>query len=450
MAQGKTRQMDMTTGSLWDKILLFGIPVAVTAILQQLYTTADVAVAGRLVGTGAEAGIGSNSYLISLLVSLFQGISLGANVTIATAVGAGEHDRAQRAVHSAVVLALVGGVAFALLTQPLVTPLLQVLDVPQEVYADADAYLRVYLLGLPVIFLYDFEAAILRSVGDTFVPLRALAVSSALNVALDLVVAGPLHQGAAALALTTVASNGVAVAILWASLLHAEPDVRLDPHALRLDRWATRRILSIGLPAGIQSALYSVANVVIQGAINGLGPIVIAGSSASSSIESMSYYVVNAFGQAATTFVGQNNGARRQDRCARTLRDCLVEAYLVCGTIIFLIIFFGRPLVAVFNPDPAVVDQGYLRVRFVISAQLFSILIDAFSGYLRGYGYSLWPAVWTFFSIVVIRLTFVFLVFPANPTFPFLLAIYPITLSINAAGLVVMYFAKRRELAREG
>lgn len=288
-AKGRAgKQIDMTQGSMWDKILLFSIPVAVTAILQQLYNTADIAVAGQLVGTNAEAGVGSNAFIISLLVSLFQGISLGANVVVATAIGAGDAERAHRAVHTAVLLALIGGVAFALLTQLLVTPLLVALSVPAEVFDFAASYLRVYLLGLPIIFLYDFEAAILRSVGDTWSPLRALAVSSVLNLALDVLVAGPLGQGTVGLAVTTILSNGVAVAILLHGLLHTDTEVRLVPSDLRLDAWAMRRILSVGLPAGIQSALFSVANIVIQGAINGLGATVMAGSSASASIESIS------------------------------------------------------------------------------------------------------------------------------------------------------------------
>ena len=439
----------VTQGSLWDKILLFSIPVAVTAILQQLYNTADIAVAGQLVGTNAEAGVGSNAFIISLLVSLFQGISLGANVVIATAIGAGEEDRAHRAVHTAVLLALIGGVSFALVSQLFVTPLLVALSVPAEVLAYATSYLRVYLLGLPIIFLYDFEAAILRSVGDTWSPLHALAVSSVLNLALDLLVAGPLGQGTVGLAATTILSNGVAVAILLHSLLHADSRVRLTPSDLRLDGWAARRILSVGLPAGIQSALFSVANIVIQGAINGLGATVMAGSSASASIESISYFTINSFGQAATTFVGQNNGARRQDRCAKTLRMCLLEGYCVCGVFVALILVFGRQLVGIFNPDPAVIEQGYTRICFVISAHLFSISIEVFSGYLRGYGFSLPPAIWTFFSIVVVRLLYVFLLYPSNPTFTHLLVVYPVTLGLNAAGLVALYFAMRRTLAGE-
>ena len=443
---GSTAQMDMTQGSLWDKILLFAVPVAVTAILQQLYNTADIAVAGRMVGTNAEAGIGNNAPVIALIVSLFQGISLGANVTIATAIGAEEHKHVHDAVHTAFLFSLVAGVVFALLTQVFVAPLMAALGVPAEVMPDAISYLRIYLLGLPVIFLYDFEAAILRSVGDTWSPLRALAVSSALNLALDLLAAGPLAMGTAGLAVATVIGNAVAAAILMHHLMHKDTDIRLALRELRFDRWALRRIISIGLPAGIQGSLFSVANIVIQGAVNSFGSTVIAGGSASASLEAIDYYIINAFGQAATTFIGQNNGAGKQDRCNRTLRLTLTECFLVCGSIIVSIIVFGRSLIGIFNPDPAVIDAGYIRVCFIVGAHFFSILIENFSGYLRGYGISLPPAVWTFFSIVVVRLAYVWLFFPAHHTYEVLLAVYPITLGLNALGLVVLAARARARL----
>ena len=444
--KGSAAQVDMTQGSLWDKILLFAIPVAVTAILQQLYNTADIAVAGRMVGTNAEAGIGNNAPVIALIVSLFQGISLGANVTIATAIGAEEHKHVHDAVHTAFLFSLVAGVVFALLTQVFVAPLMAALGVPAEVMPDAISYLRIYLLGLPVIFLYDFEAAILRSVGDTWSPLRALAVSSALNLALDLLAAGPLAMGTAGLAVATVIGNAVAAAILMHHLMHKDTDIRLDLRELRFDRWALRRIISIGLPAGIQGSLFSVANIVIQGAVNSFGSTVIAGGSASASLEAIDYYIINAFGQAATTFIGQNNGAGKQDRCNRTLRLTLTECFLVCGSIIVSIIVFGRSLIGIFNPDPAVIDAGYIRVCFIVGAHFFSILIENFSGYLRGYGISLPPAVWTFFSIVVVRLAYVWLFFPAHHTYEVLLAVYPITLGLNALGLVVLAASARARL----
>ena len=216
-----SRQIDMTRGSLADKVLLFAVPVAVTAMLQQLYNVADVAVTGRFVSAEAMAAVGCNASVVSLLVSLFQGISLGANVTIATAIGAEEPDRAHRAVHTSLVFALAGGVILAVLAELLSAPTLTLLGVPDDIFGMALAYLRVYVAGLPVVFLYDFEAAVFRSVGDTLTPLRTLVVSSGANIALDLLVARVLGWGPAGVALTTVAATAVAAAILFARLLHA-------------------------------------------------------------------------------------------------------------------------------------------------------------------------------------------------------------------------------------
>ena len=442
----RSRQVDMTKGSLADKIFLFALPVAVTAMLQQLYNVADVATTGQFVSTEAMAAVGSNSSVVSLLVSLFQGISLGANVTIATAIGAGELDRARRAVHTAIVVSVVGGVFFAVVSELVSRPVLTVLGVPEGIFDMALAYLRVYMAGLPVVFLYDFEAAIFRSVGDTTTPLRTLLVSSALNVVLDLLVTRVLGWGAAGVAATTVIATAVAAAILFVRLLHADENVRVSFGELSVDRWALRRILVVGLPAGIQSAFFSVANIVIQGAINSLGEVIIAASSAAASVESLTYFTYNSFGQACTTFVGQNNGARKPDRCRRTLRICMAEC-LACGTVlIVLVLVFGRQLVGFFDSDPSVIDQGYLRLQLVIGAQIFCAFNENFSGYLRGYGMSLWPAILTVFSIVVLRLVYVAVVFARNPTFPCLLAVYPISLGINAVGLVALYLIVGRSL----
>lgn len=438
--------MDMTRGSLADKVLLFAIPVAVTAMLQQLYNVADVAVTGRFVSTEAMAAVGSNSSVVSLLVSLFQGISLGANVTIATAVGAEEPGRAHRAVHTALVFALVGGVAFAVLAELLSRPTLVLLGVPDDIFDMALAYLRVYMAGLPVVFLYDFEAAVFRSVGDTLTPLRTLVVSSGTNVALDLLVACGLGWGPAGVALTTVASTAVAAAILFARLLRAEGAIRVTVSDLRVDRWALGEMLRVGLPAGVQGAFFSVANVVIQGAINSLGQTVIAASSAGASIESLTYFTYNSFGQACTTFVGQNHGARRPDRCRRALGVCLLECLATGAVVIALVLAFGRQLVAFFDPDPEVVREGYVRLRFVVGAQVFCAFNENLSGYLRGFGMSLLPAVLTVFSIVILRLAYVAVVFASNPTFPCLLAVYPVSLGVNAVGLVLLYLAVGRRL----
>ena len=441
-----SRQIDMTRGSLADKVLLFAVPVAVTAMLQQLYNVADVAVTGRFVSAEAMAAVGCNASVVSLLVSLFQGISLGANVTIATAIGAEEPDRAHRAVHTSLVFALAGGVILAVLAELLSAPTLTLLGVPDDIFDMALAYLRVYVAGLPVVFLYDFEAAVFRSVGDTLTPLRTLVVSSGANIALDLLVTRVLGWGPAGVALTTVAATAVAAAILFARLLRAGKAIRVTVSDLRVDRWALKEILRVGLPAGVQSAFFSIANVVIQGAINSLGQTVIAASSAGASIESLTYFVYNSFGQACTTFVGQNHGARRPDRCRRALGVCLLECLATGGVVIALVLGFGHQLIAFFDPDPAVVREGYVRLQFVIGAQVFCAFNENFSGYLRGYGMSLLPAALTVFSIVILRLAYVAVVFAHDPTFPCLLAVYPVSLGVNAAGLVLLYLAVGRGL----
>ncbi len=438
----------MTQGSLADKILFFALPVAITAILQQFYNTVDVATTGHLVGTEAMAAVGTNSPIIALLVSLFQGISLGANVTIATAIGAGDKDRAHKAVHTAIVVALVGGVIFAVATEILAAPLLVALEVPADVMDMALGYLRIYLLGLPVIFLYDFEAAIMRSVGDTRKPLYALLVSSAVNVVLDLAACTVLGWGVWGVSAATVIATGVATLILFVDLLRSPTDVRVNLRDLAVDPWSLKRTLKVGLPAGIQASLFSVANIVIQGATNELGSTAIAASSASVSLETITYYSIGAFGQACTTFVGQNNGARKPDRCWRTLKVTAAETAAVCGTFIVLVLSFGHQLLGLFNPDPAVIQLGYIRLFYVVAAHTFTMITEVSSGYLRGYGVSLSPAIVTLFSIVVIRLVYVFAIYPASPGFEHLMRIYPITLGINAVGIVALFLVLHKSLGK--
>ncbi|MGI6756000.1 MAG: MATE family efflux transporter [Atopobiaceae bacterium] len=434
----------MVHGSLADKIVLFALPVAITAILQQLYNVADIATTGQFVSTAAMAAVGSNSSTVSLLVALFQGISLGANVVIATAIGANKPEDASRAAHTALVIAVVGGIIFAALSELVVTPLLNMLMVPDEIFDMAALYLRIYMAGLPVVFLYDFEAAIFRSIGDTFTPLYTLLVSSALNVVLDLIVTIQFGWGADGVAATTVISTGVAAVILFVQLLHTDSVVRIEIPKIRVDGAALKQILVIGLPAGVQGAFFSLANIVIQGGINSLGQTVIAGNSAAQSIESITYFTYNSFGQACTTFVGQNHGANQPVRCRKTLKVCMAES-LICGVILIaLVVSFGRILVGFFDSDPAVIEQGYLRITIVIYSQIFCSFNENFSGFLRGYGLSLAPAFVTIFSIVGLRLIYVATVFAHNPTYPVLLTVYPISLGVNAACLVILYFFVRK------
>lgn len=431
----KKHEIDMLHGSIWNKLPLFALPVAATAILEQLFNASDIAIVGNFTGsarTVAVAAVGANSPIIGLIVNLFIGIALGANVVIATAIGCGDDKAIKRAVHTAIVFSVVGGVIVSVLGELIAAPLLGMLNVPDDVFPYALLYLRIYLLGLPVILLYNFEAAIFRSVGDTKVPLAALAISGVLNVLLNLFFVIVLHMTVDGVAVATVTSNAVSAILLYRRLTRTGKCVRVEWKALRIDGTSLKRILSIGLPAGVQSAVFSFANIVIQSAINSLGTVVIAASSAAFNIEILAYDVLNSFSQACTTFVGQNYGAGQIRRCKKTMQLSLLEDAIATFLAVTVVLLSASSLLAIFNNDPEVIALGYVRLKTILPAYAFSLLYEIFSGYLRGFGISLAPALLTMLGVCGIRMAWVKFVFPASMTFETIMAVYPISLGATA------------------
>ena len=436
-AKTKSHQLDMLHGPIWNKLPLFALPVAATAILEQLFNASDVAVVGNFAGDAAEktaavAAVGANTAIIGLIVNLFVGIALGANVVIANAIGRDDRDAVHRAVHTSILIALLGGAAIAVIGELIAGVLLHSLNVPDEVYPLALLYLRIYLLGMPVILLYNFEAAIFRSVGDTKVPLIALACSGVLNVILNLFFVAVLGMTVNGVAIATVISNALSSLILFIRLMRSDKYIRLSPRELRIDGQSLKLILRIGLPAGIQSAVFSFSNIVIQSAINSLGKVVMAASSAALNIELLAYYVLNSFSQACTTFVGQNYGARQIDRCRKTLLLSIIEDFIASAAAIGIVLLTGRFLLSIFNSDPEVIEIGYTRLIILFSAYVFSMLYEVFSGYMRGFGISLVPAILTTIGVCGIRIFWINFVFPQNPTFTTIMTVYPISLSSTA------------------
>ena len=436
-AKAKSHQLDMLHGSIWNKLPRFALPVAATAILEQLFNASDVAVVGNFAGDAAEktaavAAVGANTAIIGLIVNLFVGIALGANVVIANAIGRDDKDAVHRAVHTSILVALLGGAAIAVIGELIAGTLLHSLNVPDDVYPLALLYLRIYLLGMPVILLYNFEAAIFRSIGDTKVPLIALACSGVLNVILNLFFVAVLGMTVNGVAIATVISNALSSLILFIRLIRTDKYIKLEPRSLRIDGQSMKLILKIGLPAGIQSAVFSLSNIVIQSAINSLGKVVMAASSAALNIELLAYYVLNSFSQACTTFVGQNYGARQIDRCRKTLLLSILEDFIASAIAIGIVLLSGRFLLSIFNSDPEVIEIGYTRLIYLFSAYVFSMLYEVLSGYMRGF------------------------VFPQNPTFTTIMTVYPISLSSTALliGIALLcfrpahrYFKKEKENA---
>ena len=377
----KKHEIDMLHGSIWNKLPLFALPVAATAILEQLFHASDVAIVGNFTGdarTVAVAAVGANGPIIGLIVNLFIGIALGANVVIANAIGCRDDNAVKRAVHTAIVFAVCGGAAVALLGQLIASPLLSILNVPEDVFPYALLYLRIYLLGMPVILLYNFEAAIFRSIGDTKVPLAALAVSGVLNVLLNLFFVIVLHMTVNGVAIATVAANAVSAAF---------------------------------------------------------------------NVEILAYDVLNSFSQACTTFVGQNYGAGQIKRCKKTMQLSFLEGAIATFVSVVVLLLSARSLLAIFNSDPEVIAIGYIRLATILPAYVFCLIYEILSGYLRGFGISLAPALLTMLGVCGIRIAWVKFVFPTSMTFQTVMWVYPISLCATAiliCGAVLIYRPSKR------
>lgn len=426
--------IDILNGSMWDKILRYALPVAATGILGQLFNASDIAIVGNFAQgdtVAAVAAVGANGPVIGLLLNIFIGIALGANVVIANAIGRGDKETVSRAVHTSIVAAVIGGIIVGALGQLVAEPVLSMLQVPEDVFPLALKYMRIYLLGLPVIFLYNFEAAIFRSAGDTKTPLIALALSGVLNVILNLFFVIVLNKTVDGVAIATVLANVVSSVVLLRRLLRSELFIHVEFKDLRIDWKILWRILKIGVPAGIQGAVFSLSNIVVQSAINSLGKVTMAASSAAFNVEVMAYYILNSFGQACTTFVGQNYGASQIDRCRKALKLCLIESVIATACAVCIALLSGKYLIALFNNDPEVIRLGMVRMKFIFMSYIFSTIYDCMSGYMRGFGISLTPALLTIFGVCGTRIIWIYTVFPASQTFETIMQVYPISLAIN-------------------
>ena len=442
----RNKDMDMLGGSVSDKTLRFALPLAATGILQQLFNAADIAVVGQFVGKNAMAAVGSNAPLVNLILSLFIGVSIGANVIIARFTGQKNDKGVSRAVHTALAVAFLSGVILCLLCEAFALPILKAMSIPENVFDMSLLYFRVYLLGLPVILLYDFASAVFRARGNTKTPLVCLTVSGVINVILNLFFVIVLKRTVDGVAMATAISNLISSALLIYFLVRDEGAVHFSFRKLGIDKKILSQMISIGLPAGFQGMVFSLSNLILQSAINGLGEDVMAGSSAAFNIEIFVYYVLNAFGQACTTFVGQNYGAQKPERCRRVLKITFLQDMVFTVIIAIVILVSGRFLLRFFNSDPDVIAVGITRLEFILTAEFINVIIEILSGYMRGFGYSLVPALVCMLGICGVRITWRYTVFAHYKTFDVLMMTYPISWAVTAAALIVafVYVNKKR------
>lgn len=445
MAQGSAAA-DLTSGPLLKKIVLFSIPLALSSVLQLLFNAADVVVVGRFAGSAALAAVGSNGSLINLLTNLFIGLSIGANVVAARCFGARDDTGVRNTVHTSILISLICGVVMAGVGFCSARFLLELMSCPEDVIDLSTLYLKIYFIGMPVTMLYNFSSALLRSVGDTRRPLYCLATAGIINVVLNLVFVIGLRMSVAGVALATIISQTVSACMVVGLLLREKGPLHLDLRALRIHTGTLIQILRIGLPAGLQSTVFSLSNVVIQSSINSFGSLVVAGNSAAANIEGFVYSAMNAFAQACVTFTSQNVGARRYDNLDRVLRYCLL-----CVTVTGLVLgvgaaALGSSLVGIYSPDALVIDAGLARLAIVCRLYCLCGCMDVMAGCLRGLGYSVMPMVVSLMGSCAFRLVWIATVFQIFRSPSTLYASYPLSWSLTLLVHLICFFLVRRRL----
>ncbi|MBQ9412444.1 MAG: MATE family efflux transporter [Oscillospiraceae bacterium] len=432
-------EMDMLHGPLAGKMVLFALPLAASSVLQQLFNAADLAVVGRFASAEAMAAVGSNSSVISLMVSLFVGMSVGANVVIANLLGSGRRDEVSDAVHTVIAVALIAGAGLLCLGVGLASPILTLMGAPENVMNLAKLYLRIYFLGMPAIMIYNYGSAILRSRGDSRRPFLALTLAGLLNVALNLLFVVVFHWHVVGVALATVLSNCLSAGLTLRFLVKSEGEFRLDLGRLRLRKKYLAGLLHIGLPAGLQGMVFSLSNVVIQTAVNSFGADCIAGMTAAQNFEFMSYCVVNAFSQTAVTFISQNYGAHDKARCRRVFSLAMLLGLGSDAVVLVLIYLTRGTLIRIFTTDPAVIAYSMIRFSIVVAPHILIGSYEIPGGALRGLNRSMVPALISVLGTCAFRLLYVFTFFPAHRSIETLLAVYPASWVLTGIAMNVAF-----------
>lgn len=444
-----TFEIDMTNGPLMGKIVRFAIPLALSGILQLLFNAADMVVAGRFAGSRALAAVGSTGALIQLLINLFMGLSIGVNVLVARYYGAGRRQDLDETVHTAVLTSLISGVFLIFVGVSLAKPLLELMGTPEDVIGQSVLYMRIYFIGMPVMMLYNFGAAILRAVGDTRRPLYFLLIAGVVNVVLNLFFVIVFRMGVAGVATATVISQCISASLVLLCLVRSDTVYRVDLKRLRIVKGKLLQMTKIGIPAGIQGATFSISNVLIQSTINSFGSIAMAGSTAAGNIEGFVFTSMDSLTQAALSFTGQNYGAKKFDRINRVLVNCLLLVTIVglvmgCGAYLA-----GRPLLSIYTSDPEVIEYGMVRILMICVPYCTCGIMNVLVGSLRGLGSSITPMVVSIFGVCVLRVVWIYTVFSLFPRWDVLFLSYPVTWVVTSLIEVVCFFLIKKRAVRE-
>ena len=435
----------MCHGPLFSKIIMFAIPLILSGVLQLLFNAADIVVVGLFTGSHALAAVGSTSSLINLLVNLFIGVSVGANVLLGKFCGAQDYKNASETVHTAIYIAIWGGVIMIFAGLILARPLLELMGTPMDVIDLSVLYMRIYFIGMPAFMIYNFGAAILRAVGDTKRPLYFLTVAGVVNVLFNLLFVIVFKMGVAGVALATIISETISAGLIILSLMQSDGILRLHLKEMKFHKDKVAGMLKIGLPAGLQGMIFNISNVLIQSSVNSFGSVVMAGNTAASNIEGFVYTSMNAIYQTSLSFTSQNMGAKQYHRIDKILLQCLgvvTAVGLVLGVGAFLC---GHTLLGIYSSSEDVITHGISRLSVVSASYFLCGIMDVMVGSLRGMGYSIMPMLVSLTGACLFRVIWIFTIFQMEHTLFSLYISYPISWILTFSAHVICYLVVRRK-----
>lgn len=450
-AKSKRYEMDMCSGSIIGKMLIFSIPLMCSSLLQLLFNAVDVIVVGRFAGDTALAAVGSNTSLINLLTNFFMGLSIGANVLSARFYGAKQEKDLTETVHTAMLLSILSGIILTIIGCVGARQILIWMQTPAEVLELAVVYLRIYFLGMTSTMIYNFGSAILRAVGDTQRPLYYLLGAGIINVVLNLIFVIVYEMGVAGVAIATVISQTISAFLIVRCMRKEEGGIRLELKKLCIYNEKFKKILQIGLPASFQGIVFSISNVIIQSSVNSFGAIIVAGNSAAANIEGFVWVAMNAFHQAAITFTSQNVGAAKYERINKILyvaQGSVLVVGLILGN---LAVYFGEELLGLYTSSPEVMQAGMMRMNVVSRTYAICGMMDVMVGSLRGLGYSVMPMLVSLIGACGTRLFWIFTFFqmPRFHTVTSLYMTYPVSWILTLLTHIICFIVVRKRLKKK-
>lgn len=442
-------EIDMCNGPLLGKILIFAIPLMLSGVLQLLFNAADIIVVGRYAGSQALAAVGSTSSLINLLINIFMGFSVGVNVLVARYYGARDEKNISDTVHTAIMTSIISSLILVVVGITASKPLLSLMGTPDDVLDHAVLYMRIYFAGMPVIMMYNFGSAILRAIGDTKRPLYFLLLAGVINIVFNLFFVIVFHMGVAGVALATVISQFVSSGLILHTLTKMPGALHLDFRKVRLHKDRLLEIVKIGLPAGMQGAIFSISNVLIQSSINSFGSIAMAGNTAASNIEGFIYTAMNSFYQTNLSFTSQNYGGKKYSRINRILFICLGCVTVVGGVLGLSVTALAHPLIGIYSSDPEVISYAVLRIGIICTSYFLCGIMDTMVGSMRGLGYSILPMVVSLTGACGLRIVWIFTIFAMNRTLTTLYLSYPVSWAVTALAHLICFFIVRKKLPKQ-